>query len=229
MTSVLVRTYRSSPTLMRVYRSLLRICRYSRWSPIGLYYRSKVRNGLVSFDPPYKLHLGCGPVRLDKWVNVDLDYSVQPDVVWDLTKGIPLNDHSCELIYCEHLLEHMSVDEGLSLLHECNRVLRPGGILRVAMPSLDALIEKSYLGNWREQDWLTWPEYQFIQTRAEMLNVAFRWWGHQWLYDREELHRRLREAGFENVRDVTWGTSSLEDLSRLETRKDSLLICEARK
>ena len=76
---------------------------------------------------------------------------------------------------------------------------------------------------------MTWPEYQFIQTRAEMLNIAFHWWGHQWLYDREEFHRRLGEAGFPEIRDMPWGESGIPDFRNRETRKDSLLICEAEK
>jgi len=95
------------------------------------------------------------------------------------------------------------------------------------MPSLDVLLDQCCKGLWRDQDWLRWPGFEFIETRAEMLHIAFRWWGHSWLYDREELHRRLQEAGFERFRDMEWGQSGYEQLSDRETRKDSLLICEA--
>ena len=81
----------------------------------------------------------------------------------------------------------------------------------------------------RDQDWLTWPSSQFIRTRAEMLNIAFRWWGHQWLYDHEELDRRLREAGWEELAPVEWGQSRHPALRERETRVDSLLIFEARR
>jgi predicted SAM-dependent methyltransferase len=95
------------------------------------------------------------------------------------------------------------------------------------MPSLDFLLERLCAGRWREQDWLTWPDHQFIQTRAEMVNIFFRWWGHEWIYDAEEFHRRLKEAGFTDIRDVAWGESEVPELRKRETRKDSLLICEA--
>ena len=182
------------------------------------------------FSAPYKLHLGCGKIKFEGWVNIDLDRSIEAvDIVWDLTSGIPVEDSSCELIYCEHMLEHMSVEKGIFFLSECYRVLQHEGVLRIATPSLDVLLERSFKGNWREQDWLTWPEYQFIQTRAEMFNIFFRWWGHQWIYDREELHRRLHEAGFTNVRDVEWGNSEVPELRNRESRADSLLISEARR
>lgn len=176
---------------------------------------------------PYRLHLGCGKVRFDGWVNVDADRSLRTtDIVWDLALGLPVEDASCALIYHEHFMEHLTVEQGLSHLRECRRALLPGGVLRIATPSLDFLIERLCAGDWREQDWLTWPEHRFIRTRAEMLNIAFRWWGHRWLYDREELHRRLRESGFPWVRDCEWGNSDVPDLRGRETRFDSILICE---
>jgi predicted SAM-dependent methyltransferase len=127
------------------------------------------------------------------------------------------------------MLEHLSVEQGVAFLKECFRVLKNGGVLRVAMPSLDKLIRRCYEGNWRDADWLSWPEYKHVSTRAEMLNMAFREWGHQWLYDREELYRRLKEAGFEKIWDCEWGVSKHTDLCSRETRKDSLLIAEAEK
>lgn len=183
---------------------------------------------LNQFIRPYKLHLGCGKVKFDGWINIDIEEKLDPvDIVWDVSDGLPFEDNSCEIVYHEHMLEHLPIDKGVFLLRECYRVLQTGGVLRVAMPSLDVLLEKASSKDWRNQDWLTWSEYQFIQTRAEMINIAFRWWGHQWLYDQEELHRRLHEAGFKQVRDVEWGYSELPELRNRETRKDSLLIYQA--
>jgi predicted SAM-dependent methyltransferase len=179
---------------------------------------------------PYKLHIGCGSIRIDKWINID-QYPNKGvvDVVWDVTWPFPFDNDSCSLIYNEHFLEHLTVPQATLFLSESYRMLAPGGVLRIAMPSLDALVRKYCSVDWREQDWLTWPENRFIQTRAEMLNIALRWWGHQWVYDREELHRRLQEAGFIQIRDVAWGSSDVLELRNLERRKDSLLICEVQK
>jgi len=80
--------------------------------------------------------------------------------------------------------------------------------------------------DWR-QPWMEKYGYQWIQTRAENINIAFREWQHQWLYDREELHRRMREAGFATIRDCRRLESSAPALCGLETRDESLLVCEA--
>lgn len=192
--------------------------------------RSRIRKKLRRFPLPYRLHLGCGRNRFEGWVNIDTDRSLDTvDLVWNLAHGLPVEDSSCGLIYHEHFIEHLSVEQGLFIFRECHRALRPGGVLRIATPSLDFIIERLCAGDWRNQDWLTWPEYRFIRTRAEMLNIVFRWWGHQWLYDREELRRRLGEAGFTRIRDCEWGKSDIPGLCDRETRADSLLICEVEK
>ena len=185
------------------------------------------RTVLPRFAEPRRLHVGCGKLRFDGWVNIDARRSRAVDLVWDLRCGLPGEDGSAELIYSEHFLEHLTTAQGVGFLCECRRVLCPGGIVRIAMPSLEFVLERATSGHWREQDWLTWPEYQHVATRAEMINSAFRDWGHQWLYDREELERRLREAGFTRLRFMEPQESDHPELRKRESRKDSLLICEA--
>ena len=102
-----------------------------------------------------KLHIGCGQVKLAGWINID--ESLHPgitDVQLDITKGLPYDDNSCSLIHHEHFLEHLSPEAGLNFLKECYRVLKLGSVMRIAMPSLDLIVEKYYLGNWKDQDWL---------------------------------------------------------------------------
>ncbi len=177
---------------------------------------------------PYKVNAGSGTTPVAGWVNIDLDPQAPGvDVCWDLAQSIPVPDASCEVIYSEHMLEHLTVEQGLQFLRECHRALQVGGVVRIAMPSLDDFIDKCATGRWREQLWLQEPQLQFIESRAEMANILFRWWGHQWIYDREELHRRFREAGFTVMRDVAWGHSEVADLCHRETRQHSLLIAEA--
>ena len=94
------------------------------------------------------------------------------------------------------------------------------------MPDLDDLID-GYQNDWRRFDWVNWPQFEFIQTRAEMINIAFRWWGHRHLYNKEELSRALSEAGFSHFYFVEHGQSEYADLQGLETRADSKLIAEA--
>jgi predicted SAM-dependent methyltransferase len=189
------------------------------------------RKQLAKFNQPYKLHVGCGSIKFKDWINLDIENKQQvTDIIWNAAKGFPfIESQSCSLIYCEHFLEHLKVEEAQIYLSESYRILKPGGTLRIAMPSLEYIIDKYRSENWKDQDWLIWNDFKFIQTRAEMINISFRWWGHQWLYDKEELKRRLQEAGFQTIQYLTWGNSNITDLGNRETRRDSLLISEAHK
>ena len=173
-----------------------------------------------------RLHVGCGSVQLEGWVNADIDPRAQ--LIVNLKRRLPFPANALDRIYSEHVLEHVSAEDGVSFLREAHRTLRPGGVIRVAMPDLDDLID-GYSNDWKRFDWLHWPGHEFIRTRAEMLNIAFRWWGHLYLYNREELERRLHEAGFSSITFCEHGESIHEDLRNLETRDDSRLIAEATK
>ena len=171
-----------------------------------------------------KLHLGSGTVRLDGWVNIDLE-TPQADLHFDLTRGLPLPDGCARLVYHEHVMEHITLEQGRFGLRDWHRLLQPGGILRIATPDLAYVVER-YQGDWKDQAWLKLPEYQFIQTKAEMINVSMRWWGHQFLYDGEQLEREMRAAGFATITRCRLGESTIPELRGLETRPDSILILE---
>jgi predicted SAM-dependent methyltransferase len=178
---------------------------------------------------PFKVNVGCGKEPFPGWANLDLDPESKADFLWDVNDGLPFPDNSCAFIYSEHFLEHLPVQQGVRFLAECRRSLSKGGVARIAMPSVEVLVRHYYEKEWAKQPWLEKYGYTWIKTRAEYINVSFRDWGHQWLYDVEELERRLREAGFSGIQEVRWGESSYVDLQKRETRQETLLIRAATK
>ena len=192
--------------------------------------RPRVAGSCVSSPPVSKttigrrLHLGCGPNHLEGWVNIDVDEARDPDLVHDLSKGLPFEDGSADLVYSEHFFEHLTLREGLALLRECKRVLRSGGVLRIAMPDLESTVH-AYLHGWRDQVWVN--DFPQLDSAAHMLNMGLREWGHQYVYDFADLTMRLRTLGFDSVRRGGWGQSNIQEFVGLETREDSLLIVEA--
>lgn len=189
----------------------------------------RARKFVARHPGPYRLNIGCGAVHFDGWVNVDLNPRPAVDLVWDITNTLPFPDDSCEFIYNEHFMEHLRLQDAVGFMRECYRVLQPGGVLRVGMPSVAESVRCYYENDWRNQPWLEKYGYNWIQTRAESINISFRHWGHQWLYDDEELTRRMKEAGFTDIRTVAWGESVYPELSQRETRRETRVICEARK
>jgi predicted SAM-dependent methyltransferase len=179
---------------------------------------------------PLRLNIGCGQKPFPGWVNLDFDprYANGADLFWDVAHGLPFPADSCQFIYNEHVLEHIPVKEGVTFLAECLRVLQPGGVLRIGMPCLADVVRQYQENDWRGP-WMAEVGCEEIQTRAECINIGFRAWGHQWLYDAEELERRMREAGFVQIESMKWGESNHEALRSRETRPETLLIMEATK
>lgn len=59
--------------------------------------------------------------------------------VFRYAKGdrFPWESGSMSFIYSEHFFEHLFLDEAISLLAECRRVLMDGGTLRIVVPDAD--------------------------------------------------------------------------------------------
>jgi predicted SAM-dependent methyltransferase len=94
---------------------------------------------------PLLLHLGCGGRPKRGWVNIDL-LGDPVDVAWNLTRELPFPDECADGVFHEHLLEHLTLEEGLALTAECSRVLKPGGILRIGVPDIEMMIRSYVVG-----------------------------------------------------------------------------------
>ena len=85
------------------------------------------------------VNLGCGARFHPAWVNVDIapqDPTVQR---CDLSQTFPFADNSFDAAYHSNVLEHIRREHALSFLRECHRVLKPRGLLRVAVPDLEQI------------------------------------------------------------------------------------------
>jgi SAM-dependent methyltransferase len=115
------------------------------------------------------LNLGCGYRFHPDWENLDL-VATDPGVrAFDLRKGVPYPDATFDVVYNSHLLEHFAKQAALAILRECLRVLRPSGVIRIAVPDLECIarlyleaLEKASRGEpgWSENyDWMILEMY----------------------------------------------------------------------
>jgi predicted SAM-dependent methyltransferase len=170
-----------------------------------------------------KLHLGSGGVNIPGWVNIDLD-SPSSDMLLDLTKPLPFDTSSVTHIFNEHFIEHITRSEAVNLLIECKRVLTTNGVIRISTPNLRFLIA-SYISNDTEQ----WGDLWHPTSSCSLMNEGMRLWGHQFVYDADELVKILLEAGFGDISFQEYKKSKNEVLRGLETRPfHNDLIIEAR-
>ncbi|MCB9079911.1 MAG: methyltransferase domain-containing protein [Anaerolineaceae bacterium] len=86
------------------------------------------------------LNLGCGHRFHPDWTNINFVSTGENVIVHDLTRGIPFPDTMFSVVYHSHLLEHFPKSLAPKLIEECYRVLRPHGILRIAVPDLEQIV-----------------------------------------------------------------------------------------
>lgn len=187
-----------------------------------------------------RLHLGCGAVVADGWVNVDyavgarlrnipiiggmvgklgiLRTNWNPDiVVHDLRKPLPWATGSADAIYTSHTLEHLDRLQGRRLVEECHRVLKPGGLLRIVVPDLKGYVAEYERGQLPATDLL----YELHVAGARGLGLKrdifslLSGGSHRYMYDGPTLTRLLRDAGFE-PRVCKPQESEIPDMDRLE-------------
>lgn len=90
------------------------------------------------------VNLGCGAHYHPLWINLDFRGDGEKVLPWDLRGGVPFSDGSCDAIYSSHVLEHLDRKTAHLFLSECQRALKIGGALRLALPDLEAIV-RSYL------------------------------------------------------------------------------------
>src|SRR6185436_2611644 len=76
----------------------------------------------------------------------------------DVSQGLPFPDHHFDVVYHSHMIEHMRVDDVQRFLGDCLRVLKRGGIMRVATPDLERLcaayLERLRANATADHEWL---------------------------------------------------------------------------
>lgn len=145
-----------------------------------------------------KYNLGCGPHYLDGWVNVDLidKDPITPDKVLDF-RHFPwaIKKSSATELMASHVLEHFNKEDGYKFIAECHRILRRGGLLRLAVPDMDKFIyahqtgDKGILGGYR------WEDMNLCMGGDQSEAIEFL--RHKYMYSFESLAYILEKQGFE--------------------------------
>jgi predicted SAM-dependent methyltransferase len=181
-----------------------------------------------------KLQLGAGEHPHEGWLNTDLHgYGRDEVVLLDVRKPFPLPDMSFDLVYSEHMLEHLTYAEGQRCLRECLRVLSPGGVIRIATPSLERLARLYDDGDVAER-YVGWAaEALEPETDAALpgvvINNFFRSWGHRFIYDPQTLRHALTQAGFVGVEERPVGELEQHLAEQPEFNEYETFVLEARR
>jgi predicted SAM-dependent methyltransferase len=217
-------------------------------------------------DPPFDagvlerlavrgLHVGCGPRLHPGWLNTDtLTLEDErggatepgrlarvngelPYLQHDATARFPLPDRSFDWAHSSHLIEHLPFAGVIELLRELERLVRPGGVVRVSTPDLELYMEgyldpdEAFFAEHRARlARYGFQEGRGPERRAWMVNQVFKKWGHQWVYDFDELRHVAELAGFAPAAVTRWscGSGSVAEVAALDFafREDETLYVE---
>ena len=97
--------------------------------------------------------------------------------------ALRFDDSSIDYIFSEHFFEHLFLDEALSLLKECCRILKPYGVIRTCVPDAD-------LRTYEPPEPVGFPDVQLPFTAPAK---------HKTRWSVYSLAEALRLAGFEPI------------------------------
>lgn len=148
-----------------------------------------------------KLNLGCGNKIIPGFINVDCRDLPGVNDVSNIQTLPQYHPNSVDLIYACHVLEHTGRLEYMDVLKRWYEILKPGAVLRVAVPDLEAVFEHySVHKDLRVHRGLlyggqTYPEnYHYIG------------------WDFKTLKEDLEQVGFTNIRRYDWRATEHADM-----------------
>lgn len=144
-----------------------------------------------------KLHLGCGKRDFgSNWIHIDGGNFPHLHNSGDtITSLHNFDTDSVDLIYASHVIEYFDREEIKDVLKEWYRVLKPKGILRLAVPDFVHL--KWVWENTGEIEKILGPLYG----KMEMGNKTIY---HKTCYDFKSLSKVLTNNGFKNPKLWDW-------------------------
>lgn len=140
-----------------------------------------------------KLHLGCGKRFIEGFIHIDAVEYPHIDHVCSIDQLSFLPDETCHLIYACHVLEHFKRREVARVLAEWNRVLKPGGVLRLSVPDFEAIC-KVYLSNHDIRSVIG----PLFGRQDYLYNIHYN------VFDFDSLSSALSSCGFRDVRRYDW-------------------------
>lgn len=151
-----------------------------------------------------KLNLGCGWRNFgEDWIHIDGGDYNHLDIVHDISKTLPFTEGFVDLIYSSHVIEYFSRDEIKDILLDWKRVLKTGGVLRLAVPDFESIATLYVNGSIKVEQALG-PMYGKMKMGESSIY-------HKTTYDFKSLRSLLEELGFTDVKRYNWRETEHSD------------------
>jgi predicted SAM-dependent methyltransferase len=175
-----------------------------------------------------RLNWGCGEHPEPGWINSDIKDGPGIDLSCDIREGLPLEADTIDYAVSIHALPEIPYTDIVGALRELRRVLKPGGVLRLALPDLDKGIQ-AYLSE--DQDYFLIPDEDARAIGSKFI-VQMIWYGYsRTLFTYDFTAELLRKAGFTQVTrsDFRTTASRFPEIVELDSREKESLYVEATK
>ena len=156
-------------------------------------------HGLATQGRALRLHLGCGGVRLEGYVNIDYPVSEHPvqtglaaEACADIA-SLRFPSSSVDEVRSHHVFEHFDRPIALALLCHWHGWLKPDGLLVIETPDLLAGARQLLL------PWYPFPRKQAV-IRHLFGSQEAHWAVHRDGWYAEKFRRVLAELGFGNLK-----------------------------
>lgn len=184
-------------------------------------------------NPPVKVNLCSGPVRLEGYVNIDA--SPASEVVRDLERELlPFADGQVDTLVCMSAINYFTRERGQRIVDDVFRVLRPGGVARFGTQDLHVLAER-YLSEDRGFYFEKLPDGRDRypgETVADKFNEFF--YGFRagdnhckYVYDYPALAVLFRKAGFARIEKRSYLESRIPGIESIDNRPEQMFYLEA--
>jgi len=174
-----------------------------------------------------RLNWGCGPQPAPGWINADIHAYDGVDLCGDIRDGLALADHTVDYAVAIHVLQDLPWPDIPAALRELRRVLKPGAVLRLALPDLDRAIDAYRRG---DAAYFYVPDTDARSIGAKLVTQII-WYGSvRTPFTFDFAQELLSAAGFVDVtRSAFRQTASpFADIVSLDNRERESLFIEAR-
>jgi SAM-dependent methyltransferase len=173
-----------------------------------------------------RLQWGCGSWTPEGWINSDIKEGPGIDIACDIRQGLPLDTDSIDYAVSIHALPEIHFNDQVTVLTELRRVLKPGGVLRLALPDLLKGVRAYDAGN---HDYFCVPDEDARSIGAKLITQLV-WYGYsRTLFVPEFVEELLAKAGFNQITHCRFQqtASGFDEIISLDNRENESLFVEA--
>jgi len=148
-----------------------------------------------------KLHLGSASKHIEGYLNIDIREMDGVDIVDDVKTLNKISNNSVDVIYVSHVLEHFGRWEYKDVLRRWFEILKPNGILRIAVPDFESVVKL------------------YLKTKDLNLVMGMLYGGqnygenyHYCTFDFNLIKKELTDVGFSSINLYDWRNTDHSDI-----------------